>query len=188
MIGPAAKVVARYADGKLVKGYTYDYTPGRRRFHVFLSRDASGDPIPILLSDLKAVFFVRDFVGNASYDERRQFAETDGSSGKRLEVTFKDGEVLIGFTECEIYSAPEVYVKPGVFFTPVDPASNNVRVYAVTGAVRRFRYLPKGRAARRPGRVSSHKPPLPRRILAWLVSPISVSRPSRHRSARGGRS
>jgi hypothetical protein len=184
VIGPAKKVVARYADGKLVKGYTYDFARGRRRFHVFTSRDASGELIPILLGDLKAVFFVRDLAGNPRYDERKQFADADAAPGRRVEVTFKDGEVLIGFTESEIYAAPEVYVRPGLFFTPADAGSNNLRVYAVTGAVRRFRYLPKQPAVRRPVRGAAHRPPLPRRILAWLVRPISVSRPIPHRSAR----
>jgi hypothetical protein len=36
------KVVARYADGRLVKGYTFDFGPSQPRFHVFSEPSASG--------------------------------------------------------------------------------------------------------------------------------------------------
>src|SRR5262245_7301071 len=127
MIGPAGKIVVRYADGRLVKGYTYDFA-GRGRFHVFSTPDASSDPTPVAVAELKAVFLVRDFAGNARYQERKKFAAAAPPPGRLVEITFKDGEVLVGSTQSETVGGP------GILLTPADPASNNLRVYAVATA------------------------------------------------------
>src|SRR6185295_7819628 len=50
------KVVARYADGRLVKGYTFDFAPANPRFHVFSHPAASGPSTQVLVRELKAVF------------------------------------------------------------------------------------------------------------------------------------
>jgi hypothetical protein len=178
MIGPPGKVVARYLNGTLIKGYSYDFAPGRRRFHIFSARDASAAPTPVLLSDLKALFFVRDFVGNAAYHERKRFAPGARSAGRRVQVVFQDNEVLVGSTDGDLSS------RPGLFVTPADPASNNIRVYAVTTAIRQVRYLPADRppdtAGRtrgvQPVRTRVVQPPLPKRLLAWLRQPIPLPR------------
>jgi hypothetical protein len=169
MIGPSRKVVARHVDGTLVKGYSYDFAPGRRRFHVFSDRSASGDLTPVLLGDLKAVFFVRDLAGNPAYNERKKFAPGDRTEGRRVEVVFTDNEVLVGSVDGDISS------QPGLFIIPADPASNNIRVYAVSSAIRRIRYLAAERAPAARARVA--KPALPQRLLAWLLEPIGLPRP-----------
>ena len=43
------KVVARYADGRLVKGYTFDFGPAQARFHVFEQPSASGASTQVLV-------------------------------------------------------------------------------------------------------------------------------------------
>jgi len=54
-----------YADGRLMKGYTYDFQPGRDRFDIFPDPSPSPrPPAPVTLADLEAVFFVRDLEGN----------------------------------------------------------------------------------------------------------------------------
>ena len=40
------KVVARYLDGRLVKGYTFDFGPAQSRFHVFPEPTATGPSTP----------------------------------------------------------------------------------------------------------------------------------------------
>jgi hypothetical protein len=177
MMGPAEKLVVRYADGRLLKGYSYDFTAGRRRFHVFSASDASGEPAPILLSELKAVFFVRAFAGNRQYAEKKRFADGARFPGRRVEITFQDGEVLVGATNDD----DDLCGRPGIFFTPADPASNNLRVYAVSGAIRRIRSLPVDRPTAMPVRTTRPQPqpppPLPKRVLAWLRQPILLPRP-----------
>jgi hypothetical protein len=129
------KVVARYIDGRVVKGLSQDFFPNKDLFHVYPAGKSSGEAAEILLKELKAVFFVRDFVGDFQYNERKEYIEGDKPSGRKIEVTFKDGEVLVGTT---LGYDPS---RPGFFLFPADPKSNNVRVFAVTTAVKKVRFL-----------------------------------------------
>ena len=90
-------------------------------------------PTPVLLGDLKAVFFVRDFVGNAEYNERKKFSPPASvRKGAECKVVFKDNEVLVGSLDGDLF------LRPGLFVTPADPASNNIRVYALRPRSARF--------------------------------------------------
>ena len=91
------KIVVRYRDGHLSKGFTHDFHPSRNQFSLWPSVDAApSERMFVPASQLKAVFFVRDFQGNADYVEQRTF---DGpAEGRRIEVTFGDDEVLVGST------------------------------------------------------------------------------------------
>ena len=130
------KVVVRYADGKVLKGFTQDFFPNKDRFHLLNSDKVSGAaPLLILVKDLKALFFVKDFDGNKTHEERRIFVEGDRPSGRKVEVTFKDGEKLVGST---MGYDPH---RPGFFVFPADDKCNNLRVFAVQGAVENVRYL-----------------------------------------------
>ena len=129
------KVVARYIDGKVAKGLSQDFFPNKDHFHIYPADKSSGETVEILLKELKAVFFVRDFVGNFQYNERKEYLEGDKPSGRKIEVMFKDGEVLVGTT---LGYDPS---RPGFFLFPADPKSNNVRVFAVTTSVKKVRFL-----------------------------------------------
>jgi hypothetical protein len=48
------------------------------------------------VSHLKGVFVVRDFNGYPEYEERRVYRQGDTFYGVPLEVTFADGEVMVG--------------------------------------------------------------------------------------------
>jgi len=169
-----AKVVARYADGRLIKGYTFDFQPHRPRFHVFPDAGAVSTPTAVMVRELKALFFVRDHDGNAAYTERKRFLAGESSlwSG-RVEVTFRDGEVLVGVAD---EPDPEA---SGLFVTPVDPRSNNLKVYAVRAATRGIRHL-RTEMPVRATRLSGPDawPPrlaMPRRLLRWLVADARAS-------------
>ena len=135
MIEPV-KVIMRYANGKLIKGYTNDFFPNKTLFHV---RSIESEPTDkgeeVYVKELKAVFFVKDFVGNAAYNEIKHFAEGQQYCGRKVEVTFTDDEVLVGST---VGYDPS---RLGFFVTPVDPQSNNLRVFVISEAVRNFRFL-----------------------------------------------
>ncbi len=128
------KLVVRYIDGGVVKGFSQDFHPSRGHFHLssFVG-GVVGPPIFVPVEQLKAIFFVRDFDGNSEYVERRWFVGPQ--HGRRLEVTFLDGEVLLGAT---LGFRPH---DPGFFVTPNDPAGNNLRVYVLRAAVRHIRYV-----------------------------------------------
>jgi hypothetical protein len=130
------KVVVRYAEGKVIKGYTQDFFPNKDRFHLQPQERSTGqDTQQILLKDLKAIFFVKDFGGNPAYDERRQFGDGDKPQGRKMEILFKDGEKLVGST---LGYEPN---RPGFFIQPVDGQSNNMRVFVVQAFVDKVRAL-----------------------------------------------
>jgi hypothetical protein len=131
----ALKIVARYVDGRVAKGLSQDFFPNKDRFHISPTDKSSRETVEILLKELKAVFFVRDFVGDSQYNERKEYVEGEKPTGRKIEVTFKDGEVLVGTT---LGYDPS---RPGFFLFPADPKSNNVRVFAVTTAVKKVRFL-----------------------------------------------
>ena len=131
----ANKVVARFLDGRVLKGTTLDFIPGRPHFHV-AEIDAKPDDRGVQVNplDLKALFFVKDFAGTKSYDERKQFLPTEKPAGRVAAVLFKDGEVLMGTTQA--YDP----TRPGFFLAPADPQSNNDRCYVVTKAVEKVAF------------------------------------------------
>jgi hypothetical protein len=123
--GRAQKVVARYVSGHIVKGTTANFSPERP---TFLLHVVDGDaPVPVKVSDLKALFFVRSLAGDASYSESKEFSTP--VFGGKIAVTFQDGERLVGASLT--YSRS----KDGFFLFPADPRSNNERVYVVMRAV-----------------------------------------------------
>ncbi len=128
------KIVVRYVDGDIVKGFTQDFHPSRAQFSLWPSiHAAKSDRLIIPMGRLKAVFFVRDFAGNAQYREQKTF--TSRGHGRRLEVTFHDNEMVLGTT---LNYRPD---GQGFFLIPVDTAGNNTRIFVVASAVRRVRFL-----------------------------------------------
>jgi len=130
------KIVVRFGDGRTLKGYTQDFFPNKTLFHIYPSDSIRAkDATEVQVKDLKAVFFVRDFAGDSDYRERKQYADGDKPTGRMVEVTFKDGEVIAGST---LGYEPK---RPGFFLFPADPQGNNLRVFVVSIAVNTVRYM-----------------------------------------------
>jgi hypothetical protein len=129
------KVVVGYSNGKVIKGFTEDFFPNKERFHLFPADIPSGGAIEVSMNDLKAIFMVRDFIGDPLYKERKKYIEGEKPSGRKVEVTFIDGEVLVGST---LGYDPK---RQGFFIFPADPKGNNIRAYVVASAVEKVRYL-----------------------------------------------
>jgi hypothetical protein len=130
------KIVVRYTDGRTMKGHTQDFAPNKPQFHLFpVVSGPSVEAVMVLVKELKAVFFVKDFQGNPEYNEQKQFAEGGRPSGRKVEVTFTDGEVLVGST---MGYDPQ---RPGFFLFPADPETNNLRVFVISAAVSKIRNL-----------------------------------------------
>ncbi len=88
---------------------------------------APGDkPVEIMMDELKAIFFVKSFMGNPDYNEDKNFPKDQTLYGQKVVVNFKDGETLVG--TCNAYHLDQ----PGFFFFPIDKQSNNMRVFAVS--------------------------------------------------------
>lgn len=127
------KIVARYADGRVLKGHTHDFFPNKSVFH--LKSIFGGKVVEVHLKDIKALFFVKDFIGNPSHDEVKHFTEGQNLSGRKVEVTFKDGEIFVGSTMG--YDQKRL----GFFIFPPDPRSNNLKIFVISAAVSKVRYL-----------------------------------------------
>jgi hypothetical protein len=130
------KVVVRYANGTVARGFTQNFSPNKDFFYLTPADNPSGRPIQVSVKRLKAVFVVRDFYGNPQFEERNFYMEGENPSGLKLEVTFADGEVIVGSTLLNY--DPK---RPGNFIVPADPNSNNLRVFVVSSAVKRVRQL-----------------------------------------------
>ncbi|MFX0203946.1 MAG: DUF6982 domain-containing protein [Candidatus Hodarchaeota archaeon] len=130
------KIIARFRDGSIIKGFSQDFFPSKSSFH--LNKDltsTSADLINVQVTDLKAVFFARTFEGNPKHNERKIFIKGDKPSGRKAEVTFEDDEVIQGSVLG--YNANQA----GFFLFPVDPNSNNMRIFVINAAVKNFRFL-----------------------------------------------
>jgi hypothetical protein len=97
MKASGSAVVARFLDGRVLKGSTHDFAPNKPVFHLHGVCDASTRGLSISISELKAVFFVKSFGGDAKHVENLDIASAPGQ-GRKILVTFSDDEVVAGFT------------------------------------------------------------------------------------------
>ncbi len=130
------KVVVKYTNGTVIKGFTQNFSPNRDWFYLTPADKSSGGTIQVLVRNLKAIFIVRDFIGNPKYVERKKYVEGETPPGVKLEVTFTDGEVMVG--SASLGYDPK---RQGNFIIPADPNSNNIRVFVVSSAVKSVRQL-----------------------------------------------
>jgi hypothetical protein len=122
------RVVAHYSDGRLLKGSTQNFLPNRPVFHL-LPADG-GAAVEVRSQQLKALFFVKDFAGNAKRRDLRGFLAAPGETphGRKIAVRFGDGEFLCG------YSLAYQPGREGFFVHPADAGGNNLRVFVVAAS------------------------------------------------------
>jgi len=125
------KVVVHIVGGKILKGTTANFFPNREVFH--LQEKENGENLEISVSILKAVYFVKAFEGSPEYDERTNMARV--GCGRKIKIYFKDGETQIGYTQG--YTPG----RSGLFVFPVDPESNNERIYIVAASTSKIEFL-----------------------------------------------
>lgn len=133
VIAERNRIVVRYKDGRLLKGFTHDFTPVKDIFHITSELESDkGKIYEVFCPHLKAIFFVKTLEGNVNYKEKKGFDEVDtsGLKGIKIRVEFTDGEVMRGISLG--YSKN----RKGFFIIPVDPQSNNERVYIIANSVR----------------------------------------------------
>jgi hypothetical protein len=121
-------IVARYHDGRVLKGVTRDFSPNRAMFHVDPQDD--GPTVELRFRQLKALFFVSSLEGDPSRQDVRGFVHgpAETSQGKKIAVRFKDGEFICGYT---LSWSPD---REGFFLFPADVHSNNQRIYVITAS------------------------------------------------------
>ena len=125
------KMVVKYKDGKIVKGWSTDFGPNKEIFHLHLLEENGKDTLEIEISSLKAVFFVKDYKGNKYYEKIRTFEGSPKGTPteRKIVIIFKDGENFYGTTHS--YNSE----RKGFYVYPIDPKDNNDRVFVINPAV-----------------------------------------------------
>ncbi len=117
------KIVVRLKDGSLKKCSTFSHFSSAYTKLKVLTTEGGVETVD--LKDVKAIFFVRDFAGDASYEPRREFQDGSPKAGQAVTVRFSDGEVIRG----RVINLAER--SAGFFLFPADPNENNQRVFVV---------------------------------------------------------
>ena len=141
------RVVARFRDGMLVKGYldcpsvnfeslfqASEFTP---RESIGIQPLESGNGVSVRMDDLKALFFVKSFEGNKEYPEVKFFDKTPPNRGLWVRVQFFDNESIEGTVENSL----RYIVEPAFFMKPPDPQSNNEILYVIKSSLINFRVM-----------------------------------------------
>lgn len=127
-----SRVVVHYRSKNVVKGFVDDFNPWKGSFHI--SPQHVGRPTEVLLSEIKAVFFVRSFEGNRGRQPASQLFGFP-HPGRQVEVVLSDRETLlgtIGQASCSPY---------GFYLLPADESDNNHLVFIPNHAVKSVRLL-----------------------------------------------
>ncbi|MEI9476055.1 MAG: hypothetical protein WCO26_05730 [Deltaproteobacteria bacterium] len=131
----ANRVVARFTDGRMIKGYTYDFSPNKKSFHIISSTENDRkNADEIALADLKAVFFVDSFEGRKDHPAAKDLNAQEGQIDSTIKVkaTFYDGETMTGSTLTFNRD------REGFFMTPIDREGNNTRIFVIFNAVEKM--------------------------------------------------
>jgi hypothetical protein len=134
------KVVAKFKDGAVLKGNTNDFFPNKKLFHLeLIASDAAEVKTEkpktreIDTDKLKAAFFVRGFKGNEFH--KNLYNDNLPGSGRKIEVKFIDGEVIIGYS---MNYSPD---RHGFFLIPADVKGNNERIFVIRSATEKITLL-----------------------------------------------
>jgi hypothetical protein len=118
------KVVAAFLDGRRLKGLVYNFSAESSAFDLLPPENPLQERgVRVEMKELKAIFFVKDLTG-----QREDHALPTGEpplTGRTIEVTFSDGEKVLGRTEA--YNPRKL----GFFMSPTDPKSNNLRIFII---------------------------------------------------------
>ena len=127
------KIVVQTKKGDIYKGVTQDFAVGCEAFH-FLPNEGGGVPMMLEVDDLKALFWVRDYLGNRNFEARKRFDKE--RQGQRAVAAFSDGE--------EIWGTLDEYEEgnAGFFLIPADRDDNNIRIFVVRSALKELRLEP----------------------------------------------
>jgi small nuclear ribonucleoprotein (snRNP)-like protein len=127
------KVVVHLKDGMIHKGVTQDFDEMKESFYL-LPAEGGGVPLRITLEDMKAMFYVRDYMGNRKFNSSRSHLD-DPETSKKVVLTFRDGEELWG-TRSDLSEDGS-----GFFFCPTDEEDNNIRIFVVRSSLEEMKLI-----------------------------------------------
>jgi hypothetical protein len=136
------KVIVRKADRDTVNGYV---SPAHFVHDGKLELlNTAGNVVGIELTDIKCVFFVREF-GDSDSLPRKTFTTRPRSEGLWVRIKFKDGEVLEGLMPNDL----SLTTAEGFLINPPDLRSNVQRMFVPRTAVESLNVLAVIGASRR---------------------------------------
>ena len=128
------RLVLRCLGGQLLRGYSKDFHPDRAHLYLCPTMTCSAaERLLVPTMRVKAVFFVKDLQGQPGRVDDNTFDHQP--RGRKIEVTFQDGEMMIGST---------LTYKPdgrGFFLQPANSQGNYLRIYVVNAAIKHMRFL-----------------------------------------------
>lgn len=124
------KIVAKFKDGSVMKGMLVDFSPDKTILKLIPS---NGELQLIATENLKAVFFVKDFQGTKKHKET--YKDANPWAGKKIQLHFNDGEIIIGYTLHYDLG------NQGFFVTPADGSSNNDNIFVIVSAINKITFL-----------------------------------------------
>jgi len=127
------KIVVHMKSGDIHKGVTHDFAPDSESFHV-LPAEGGGVPVRVRADQMKALFYVKDFIGNSDFIARRAFDEAHRAAHRAI-LTFDDGEEIWGV----LGDLADDEAATGFYFYPADTKDNNIRIYVVRSALKEMR-------------------------------------------------
>ena len=127
------KVVVKFQDGSLLKGYATDFYKSRPFFHLVTTD--SEQPIVVKVDDLKALFFVKTFEGRKGVRRKLKHVPFSVPYGRKARVVFRDGE--------EIEGCVQSYKREERIFMiePIHPTGNNLRIFCNKTAIHKIIWL-----------------------------------------------
>jgi len=134
------KMVVHKADGTIIKGISYNFSPFLNIvFHLEMVDPAPTDAkaMEIRISTLKAIFIVKSFPGNPAYKDKKCFQD-EGihlQPGRKAEIEFVDGEKTFGM----IFTFDPK--KIGFWLFPIDPTDNNEKIFVVSNMVKEVKFV-----------------------------------------------
>ena len=129
------KIVVHMRDGAIHKGVTHDFEPRQASFHL-LPAEGGGVPVRVALDAMKAMFWVKDYLGNRDFIARRDFDPARAIEGRKAVLTFSDGETIWGAVSEDDAAAP------GFFFIPADDRDNNIKIFIIRTSLKELRWAP----------------------------------------------
>jgi hypothetical protein len=124
-------VIAKRRDGRLISGYTNDFSPARPHLRMSSARSVK-QAQSVELADLEALFFLRDASDSNDADRVR---ESTAPYGRKVALVLPSGEQLIGTTLNYGRQGS------GVFMYPLENDFGVARVFVTPNGIHNLRLL-----------------------------------------------
>jgi hypothetical protein len=128
------QVVGKYRDGRLIRGYTPDFSPMNPYLHISPSPYAEGAEF-VSLIQLDALFFGRDAQPLDSDLAEPTGPDVVPAEGRKVAVPLPNGTEIVGAARS--YSRDSA----GFFVEPLDQASGTLRIFVTASGVRSVRFV-----------------------------------------------